>query len=168
MPNAKIVSGRGARSRLRAVVCTGLFVLLCSGLSRSPAKAEIRQASNTGNPQVGEPSQRETTAEPAKGKTDQFRLNKESYEKAVAYSKAWYRLYFVSVGWGIAVLWLLLRLGVVGRLRDLAEQRTGSLVLQTLILLRRCAVALPSELLARGWTPVLVGPDKIRWRRPSE
>jgi hypothetical protein len=41
-------------------------------------------------------------------------------------------------------------------------------VVRALATLRRVAVALPSELLARGWTPLLVGPDKITWRRPPE
>jgi hypothetical protein len=40
--------------------------------------------------------------------------------------------------------------------------------LRALTSLRRVAVELPTELLARGWAPTLAGPDKIEWRRPSE
>ena len=38
--------------------------------------------------------------------------------------------------------------------------------LRALISLRRVAVALPAELLSRGWIPLLMGPDKIEWRQP--
>jgi hypothetical protein len=40
-------------------------------------------------------------------------------------------------------------------------------MLRALATLRRFALALPSELLARGWTPLLVGPDEITWRPPD-
>jgi hypothetical protein len=39
---------------------------------------------------------------------------------------------------------------------------------RALISLRQVAVALPAELLSRGWVPLLMGPDKIEWRQPSE
>jgi Zn-dependent protease with chaperone function len=131
MRNEEIASGRGARARLRVVLCAGSFALACWGLSSSHAEAEAGQTSNTASPE--EPGRPESARQATRGKTDQFRLNKETYEKAVAYSRAWYRLYFVSVGWGIAVLWLLLRLGVVAALRDFAERRTGSWLLQALL-----------------------------------
>jgi STE24 endopeptidase len=57
--------------------------------------------------------------------TGKYRLSRDRYEKAVALSRAEYRLYFVSVGWGFAALLLVLRLKVVARLRDLAESRGG-------------------------------------------
>lgn len=55
----------------------------------------------------------------------QFKLSPERYEKALALSRAEYRLYFVSVAWGIAALLLVLQLGVVATLRDFAEARGG-------------------------------------------
>ena len=57
--------------------------------------------------------------------TGEYRLSRDRYEKAVALSRAEYRLYFVSVAWGFAALLLVLRLKVVARLRDLAESRGG-------------------------------------------
>jgi hypothetical protein len=57
--------------------------------------------------------------------TGQYRLSQERYEKAVAFSRAEYRLHFVSAAWGIAALLLVLRLGVVARLRDFAEAWGG-------------------------------------------
>jgi STE24 endopeptidase len=133
MHNEQIANRRKARGRLRAVLCTAIFVLACSGLPRSLANAEAQQVSQTEIAQAEETRQPEGAGQAARGKTDQFRLSKETYEKAVAYSKAWYRLYFVSVGWSLAVLWLLLRLRVVARLRDFAERGTRSRVLQAII-----------------------------------
>src|SRR6516162_5610312 len=53
----------------------------------------------------------------AKQATSQFRLDPETYDKAVAYSRAGYQLYFVSVAWGIVLLLVLLQWHVVKRLR---------------------------------------------------
>ena len=69
-------------------------------------------------------------AETTKQNTDRFRLSREKYEKAVAYSRAGYALYFVSVGWGIVVLVVLLKKGVVARLRDFAEARSKKRIVQ--------------------------------------
>jgi STE24 endopeptidase len=55
----------------------------------------------------------------------QYHLSRERAEKAVAFSRAEYRLFFVSVAWGIAALLLVLRLRVAARLRDFAEARGG-------------------------------------------
>jgi hypothetical protein len=51
----------------------------------------------------------------------------------------------------------------------LEELQASDPDLCALILLRPVAVALPEELLARGWTPLLAGPDEpIKWRRAEE
>jgi hypothetical protein len=51
----------------------------------------------------------------------------------------------------------------------LAELRQEDPVIRALMLLKRCATALPAELLRRGWTPVLAGPDEpVQWRPPAE
>src|SRR5215471_16035851 len=113
MRDERIANGRRARGRLLAVLSTALFVLACSGLSRFPAKAETP---HTGSSQAEKPSEPPSAGQALGRKTDQFRLSKEAYRKAVAYSKAWYRLYFVSVGGSIFIMKLLLRLGVVARL----------------------------------------------------
>jgi Zn-dependent protease with chaperone function len=57
-------------------------------------------------------------------------LNKETYEKAVAYSRAGYTLYFISVAWGAVVLLALLDFRIVARLRDLSVSAGGNLILQ--------------------------------------
>src|SRR4029077_17156359 len=62
--------------------------------------------------------------EPPRGKTEQYTLSEDRYEKAVAYSRAAYALYFVSYFVSFAVLLLLLRLGVAAKFRDVAERVT--------------------------------------------
>ena len=136
---------RGSMRRVRAFVCAGVFLLACGGFVDQKAKAEARQATTAEGSQAETPERHPPpgAGQALGGKTDQFRLNKETYEKAVAYSRAWYRLYFVSVGWSIACLLLLLRLGVVARLRDFAERRAGSWLLQG-------AIFVPALLLLLG------------------
>ncbi|MBS1840686.1 MAG: M48 family metallopeptidase [Acidobacteria bacterium] len=69
----------------------------------------------------------------AKSETEQYTLSHERYEKAVAYSRAAYALYFIwSIG-GIAIVWLLLRLRIAAKMRDFAEQTTENRFLQGLI-----------------------------------
>jgi len=57
----------------------------------------------------------------------------EKYQKAIAYSRAGYRLYFVSVFWNLAILLVLLRLGLIARLRDFAEGCSHRRILQAAI-----------------------------------
>jgi len=65
--------------------------------------------------------------------TEQYTLSQERYEKAVAYSRAEYQLYFVSSVFGVLVLLALLRLGIPAKLRDSAERATNRRWLQGLI-----------------------------------
>ena len=58
---------------------------------------------------------------PDQAKTEQYTLSHEKYEKAVAYSRAGYALYFLSYILGGIFLFLILRLGIAARLRDIAE-----------------------------------------------
>jgi len=69
----------------------------------------------------------------AKTETDRYTLSHERYEKAVAYSRAGYAVYFVWVGLGLAAAWLFLRLGIVAKIRDFAERLTENRLLQGLI-----------------------------------
>jgi hypothetical protein len=51
----------------------------------------------------------------------------------------------------------------------LAELRQEDPVIRALMLLKRCATALPEELLRRGWSPVLAAPDEpVQWRPPAD
>ncbi|HYL86654.1 MAG TPA: M48 family metallopeptidase [Candidatus Angelobacter sp.] len=82
-----------------------------------------------GTPQAQAPSpQLNSTPNPAavpqaseQTKTEQYTLSHERYQKAVAYSRAGYTLYFLSYGLGFLFLFLILRLGIAARFRDFAE-----------------------------------------------
>jgi hypothetical protein len=57
-----------------------------------------------------------------------------------------------------------LDLAIEGRLEQLRESDP---VICALAALRRVALALPSELLRRGWIPALAGVDDVVWRPPE-
>ena len=82
--------------------------------------------------QTSSPS-RPTTATASPPPTASYRLPPEKYQKAIAYSRAGYRLYFLSVFWNLAVLLVLLRLGSIARLRDFAEGCSHRRILQAAI-----------------------------------
>src|SRR5450755_72303 len=66
-------------------------------------------------------------------KTESYTLSYETRRKAIAYSRSEYALYFVSYFVVIVGLLLLLRLGVVGHFRDLAQRATEKRWLQGLL-----------------------------------
>jgi len=70
---------------------------------------------------------------PTQAETDQYRLSRERYQKAVSYSRAGYILYFISYFLILAVLLLILRLGVAARFRDIAEALSERKWIQCLI-----------------------------------
>ena len=84
--------------------------------------------SNSGSSSSSSQSNSNTQAQ-----TDQYTLSHERYEKAVSYSRAGYTLYFISYFIGTLVLWLLLRLGVAAKFRDMAESASGNKWIQGLI-----------------------------------
>jgi len=126
---------RTARERkARGTACwLVLFLLATAAVSFAAAQSEAprREASQSTN--AGVPVAQTSDGKTAPQGTSEYRLSRERYEKAVAYSRAGYRLYFLSVVWGIAVLYLLLRQKVVARIRDMAEARSGKRFLQALI-----------------------------------
>lgn len=78
------------------------------------AQGAVQPASSSQLPPAGQKA-------PAQAKTEQYTLSHERYEKAVAYSRAGYTLYFVSFFFSVVALVLILRLGVVAKFRDVAE-----------------------------------------------
>ena len=73
---------------------------------------------------------------------ERYTLSHDRYEKAVAYSRAGYTLYFVSVLIGFVVLILTLRWGFVARIRDFAQRTTENRFLQGLIFIPILALVL--------------------------
>ncbi|HEY3173403.1 MAG TPA: M48 family metallopeptidase [Thermoanaerobaculia bacterium] len=62
-----------------------------------------------------------------------YTLSPEKYEKAVAYSRARYRLHFEATAWEILVLIALVAAGVAPRFRMLAERISGNRFVQALV-----------------------------------
>jgi STE24 endopeptidase len=73
------------------------------------------------------------TGTPDQEKTEQYTLSHEKYKKAVAYSRAGYTLYFLYYLLGGLFLFLILRLGIAARLRDIAENASEKRWVQGLI-----------------------------------
>jgi STE24 endopeptidase len=65
--------------------------------------------------------------------TTTYHLSPEKYQKAIAYSRAGYRLYFLSVFWNLAIILFLLRSGFFAKLRSFAESRSGNPTLQAIV-----------------------------------
>jgi Zn-dependent protease with chaperone function len=72
-------------------------------------------------------------ATPQKTETEKYTLSQDRYEKAIAYSRAGYRLYFVMAFFDILVMILILNLGMAVKFRDFAESVTGRRLLQGLV-----------------------------------
>lgn len=85
------------------------------------------------NSSTSESRQAETTGPPAQADVERYTLSHERYEKAIAYAKAAYTLYFISVFYGVIALILILRLGVAAKLRDLAQRWSENRILQSII-----------------------------------
>jgi STE24 endopeptidase len=79
-------------------------------------------------PQTSPPSSTSETS--SQTQTEQYTLSHERYEKAVAYSRAEYTLYFVSSFFGVLILLLILRLGIAAKMRDIAERLSENRILQ--------------------------------------
>lgn len=116
----------GLIGRMRRV----LVVIAMLVVGPALAKAALRTA---GRQDTGSATVDSRTAEKSKQGPADYRLPPERYKKAVAFARAEYALYFVATAWGILRLVLLLRLGIVAKLRDLAEGVSRSRFVQSLI-----------------------------------
>jgi Zn-dependent protease with chaperone function len=128
------------RLRLLLGALAGLLVLFSLPARATPHLSSSRSVpvqtsqdrpAPTQTPIPGMPKTERT--EPPRGKTEQYTLSEDRYEKAVAYSRAAYILYFVSYALSFLVLILILRLGVAAKFRDFAERLTGRRWLQGFI-----------------------------------
>ena len=127
--------------RWNAATCAALLVIVSSaafpGLSHAQELPTVR---------TPPPQQIETPPAPpppnAANEVNRYTLSHERYEKAVAYSRAGYALYFLSAFIGFAVLLLVLRSGLAGRIRDFAQSKTENRFLQGLIFIPLLALIL--------------------------
>ena len=79
------------------------------------------------------PPNNQQPREPTQTQTDQYRLSRERYEKAVSYSRTGYTLYFISYFLSAIVLLLILRLGSAAKFRDIAEAASDKKSVQCLV-----------------------------------
>ena len=113
----------GSRHRFVLIFCAWMCV---TAVWHASANIRDRAAMDTRPAQaapLGSSSQ-SSSAESSKSEqraTEEYTLSQERYEKAAAYSRAGYTLYFVSYGLSGIVLFLMLRLGVAAKFRDMAE-----------------------------------------------
>jgi len=145
---------RGMRrfaSGLLVKLCSGLWLALAAGAAAAPVSAfTLRVASassalshdtpSQAAPQQSSPSRpaipglpRTEPPAPSEGKTEQYTLSEDRYDKAVAYSRASYTLYFVAYALSFLTLILLLRLGWAAKSRDFAERVTDKRWLQAFV-----------------------------------
>jgi STE24 endopeptidase len=127
------ISGFGAASPSLAVAQRRHALLFSA---QAPPSVAVPSAPST--PAAKAPDAPGKTA----GNTDSYTLPYETRLKAIAYSRAGYTLYFVSYFVVIVGLLLLLRLGVVGRLRDFAQRVTEKRWLQGALFLPPLLIAI--------------------------
>jgi len=137
------------RSFFVAAVCYALLVF--SGTAKAQGAsdehhchevlvAQEKPAVSPPTKESPEPAQNPPITE-AKTETEQYTLSHKRYEEAVAYSRAWYTLYFVWIVLGLIVVWAFLRFGVAARMRDFAERLTENRFLQGLIFIPLLLIA---------------------------
>jgi len=136
-----------------------LFVSVPQGLAnpQPSAKADAISAQASAQQRVSEPASSATAKSSEQTKTEQYTLSHDRYEKAVAYSRAGYTLYFVSYILGGLFLFLILRLGIAARLRDTAENASEKRWVQGLVFVPLLVVLVD----------VLDLPVEIYWHRLS-
>lgn len=122
---------------LRQRIAYALFPIVFSSILVALASPHAVLAQETPTVRTPPPQQIEPPSNaPNSSNTneiDRYTLSHDRYEKAVAYSRAGYSLYFLSVFIGFVVLILALRFAFVARIRDFAQQTTENRFLQGLI-----------------------------------
>jgi STE24 endopeptidase len=104
-------------------VCLSLAVTARGSVGPRPSAHPERPAVTQASPeQAGSPLRTPSESKTQEQtKTEQYTLSHERQEKAIAYSRAGYSLYFLSYFLGGFFLFLILRLGWAARFRDIAE-----------------------------------------------
>src|SRR5438876_2723099 len=141
-----------AKSAPLKILVLLLLALQCAASSQAALRATDRSvqaepvqsypAQQTPTQPAVPPSIENPQEPPNSRRTEQYTLSQDRYQKAVAYSRAEYILWFLSYAVSIAVLILFLRLGISARLRDVAERVTGNRWLQGLIFVPLLILAL--------------------------
>ena len=121
------------RQRIARALCLVFSSVLLGGfISPQALSAQETPTVRTPPPQQIEPPAN-TAMAPGGNEVERYTLSHDRYKKAVAYSRAGYTLYFVSVFIGLAALLLMLHLGFVARVRDFAQRTAENHFLQGLL-----------------------------------
>lgn len=120
-------------------LCLLLLLLLAAISPRLPAQ---------------EPAASPPQAEPEKKEIKGYTLPPEKYEQAVAYARSRYALYFIGFGYGLLILYLVLRTRLAPKFRDWAERASRvrfvqALVYVPLLTLAMALLGLPTDLYAQ-------------------
>jgi STE24 endopeptidase len=133
----KKTEGRLRARRLLSIA--GGLLLLCIVSTALYLDTQAAPESEPNTPQKPSPSASSdgksvAPAEPrTKESTDSYRLPRDRYEQAVAFARTEYVLYFISAAWGILAILLVLHMGIVAKLRDLAERSSSNRFVQSLL-----------------------------------
>lgn len=116
-----------------------------------------QQSEPRGNPPVSPPG----------SETERYTLSHDRYAKAIAYSRATYALYFLSVFIAFAALLFALHFRAVARIRDFAQRTTENYFLQGLLFIPLLAFLLDlADLpvrLSRHWLSLHYEQSVQRW-----
>jgi len=123
------------RQRL-AFVPLALFLLVGAGMFPVLSAQQPEQAPPT-SPEAEQAApqspQQAAPQEPQPAAPQGYTLPPEKYEKAVAYSRASYRLYFIDFAYGLLILLVVLGLRWAPKFRDWAERASGRRFVQALV-----------------------------------
>jgi Zn-dependent protease with chaperone function len=97
------------------------------------ASAQPLSAQAVAAPSVRSETQSSPTAAPQQQKSGEYVLSRDRYEKAVAYSRASYTMYFASVALNVLALVVFLRLGMAAKYRDWAESVSDKRWVQAMV-----------------------------------
>jgi STE24 endopeptidase len=154
---------RSARPQVFVQRFLGILALLCCfAAAHLRAQSVDRAYSSRSTLKISQASpdsapSNQPTHLPTQTETDQYRLSRERYQKAISYSRAGYTLYFISYFLAAVVLLLILRLGIAAKLRDLAAAVSDKKWIQ-------CLVFVPLLLVL---TDLLELPVRIYWHALS-
>jgi len=112
---------------------SGLFRLTLLVISLAPAGYHVNATPLQTAPATPQGTATPASTTPAQNSTTTYHLSPEKYQKAIAYSRAGYRLYFLSVFWNLTIILFLLRSGFFAKLRSFVEARSRSYSFQAAI-----------------------------------
>jgi len=112
-----------------------LSLCLSAGICGAARAAVLASAQPLSAQAASVPSRTQSspTAAPQQPKSGEYVLSRDRHEKAVAYSRASYTMYFASVGLNVLALIVFLRLGMAAKYRDWAESVSDKRWVQAMV-----------------------------------